>query len=189
MFGFGKKQRLDGIRVAVLAADGVEENELAGPWKALRKAGAGLYLISPRLGKIQAVKAFAPARKVPVDATFDEVHPASFAALLLPGGFVSPDLLRRHEKALQFVRSFDRIGKPIAAIGHAAWLLASAGRLQGRKVTSWPGIQDDLRNAGAEWQDKPVVVDGNLLTARGPRDIKKFNKQVVRHFAELMEAY
>ena len=188
MFGFGRKKKLQGIRVAVLAADGVEQIELTSPWKALLKAGAEVYLISPRSGKIQAVNALAPGRRIPVDATLDEVHPASFAALLLPGGHVNPDLLRQNEKALKFVRSFDRQNKPIAAICHAPWLLASAGLLSGRTLTSWPGIQDDLRNAGANWKDQAVVVDNNLLTSRGPQDIKKFNKRMVAHFAEQLEA-
>ena len=186
MFGFGRKKRLQGVRVAVLAADGVEQIELTSPWKALRKAGAEVYLISLRRGKIQAVNALVPGEKIPVDATLDEVHPASFAALLLPGGFANPDRLRQNGKARDFVRSFARRGKPIAAICHAPWLLASAGCLSGRTVTSWPAIQDDVRNAGAEWKDEPVVVDGNLLTSRGPKDIKKFNKRMVAHFSELV---
>ena len=186
MFGFGRKKRLQGVRVAVLAADGVEQIELTSPWKALRKAGAEVYLISLRRGKIQAVNALVPGDRIPVDATIDEVHPASFAALLLPGGFVNPDLLRQNDKALQFVRAFARTGRPIAAICHAPWLLASAGYLSGRTVTSWPGIQDDVRNAGAQWKNQAVVVDGNLLTGRGPQDVKKFNKRVVAHFSELL---
>ena len=188
MLGFGKKKPLKGVRVAVLAADGVEQIELTSPWKALEQAGAEVYLISLRKGKIQAVNALVPGKRIPVDATLDEVHPASFAALLLPGGFVNPDLLRQSEKARTFVNSFARQSKPIAAICHAPWLLASAGLLRGRTLTSWPGIQDDMRNAGAEWQDKPVVVDDNLLTSRGPQDIKKFNKAVVKHFDDLVNA-
>src|SRR5690348_5525934 len=113
MFGFGKK-RLAGIRVAVLAADGVEQIEIESPWKALRDAGAELYLISLRSGKIQAVNALVPGARIPVDATLDEAHPASFAALLLPGGLVNPDLLRRNEKVQKFVRSFMRSNKPVA---------------------------------------------------------------------------
>jgi protease I len=188
MLGFGRKKSLRGIRVAVLATDGVEQIELTAPWKALDKAGAEVYLISPKRGKIQAVNALLPGEKIPVDATLDEVHPASFAALLLPGGFVNPDLLRQNDKARDFVRSFARNGKPIAAICHAPWLLASAGCLSGRTVTSWPAIQDDVRNAGAEWKDEAVVVDGNLLTGRGPKDVKKFNKRMVRHFNKLVNA-
>ncbi len=188
MFGFGNKKPLLGIRIAVLAADGVEQIELTSPWKALHKAGAELYLISLRKGKIQAVNALAPGERITVDATLDEAHPASFAALLLPGGLASPDLMRQQPKALDFVRSFARTGRPIAAICHAPWLLASAGLLQGRTLTSWPGIQDDMRNAGAIWKDEPVVIDGNLLTSRGPQDIKKFNKRTIAHFAELLNA-
>jgi protease I len=188
MFGFGKKKPLTGIRVAILAADGVEQIELTSPWKALHKAGAELFLISLRRGKIQAMNALSPGKRIPVDATLDEVHPASFAALLLPGGFVSPDLLRQNAQAIDFVHSFTRTNKPIASICHGPWLLASAGALRGRTITSWPGIQDDMRNAGATWQDEPVVVDGNLLTSRGPHDIKKFNKRLIQHFTEQVNA-
>jgi len=188
MLGFGKKKRLMGVRVAVLAADGVEQIELTSPWKALHKAGAEVYLVSLRKGKIQAVNALVPGKRIPVDATLDEVHPASFAALLLPGGFMNPDLLRQNEKARKFAASFARQQKPIAAICHAPWLLASAGLLGGRTLTSWPGIQDDMRNAGALWRDAAVVVDNNLLTSRGPQDIKKFNKAMVKHFDELVNA-
>ena len=184
MFGFGNKKKLQGIRVAVLAADGVEQIEIKSPWKALRDAGAEVYLVSIRSGKIQAVNALVPGDRIPVDATIDEVHPASFAALLLPGGFMNPDLLRRNDKVQKFVRSFMRTNKPVASICHGPWVLASAGLLNGRTLTSWPNIQDDLRNAGATWQNEPVVVDANLLTGRGPRDIKKFNKRLVTHFAQ-----
>lgn len=185
MFGWGKKP-LVGVRVAILAADGVEQIEIKSPWKALTKAGAEVYLISLRKGKIQAVNALVPGDRIPVDATLDEVHPASFAALLLPGGFVNPDMLRQNKKALDFVRAFEKSNKPIAAICHAPWLFASLGTARGRTLTSWPGIQDDMVNAGADWQDKPVVIDGNLLTSRGPQDIKKFNKQIVSHFETLL---
>ena len=184
MFGFGKKKSLQGVRVAVLATDGVEQDELAKPWKALEDAGAEVYLISRRTGRIQAVKSLAQSNTIPVDATLDEVHPASFAALFIPGGLASPDRLRQNDKALDFVRLFSRRNKPIAAIAQGAWVLASAGILSGRTATSWPGIQDDLRNAGAQWQDEPVVVDDNLVTGRGPKDLKKFNKRMVEHFAE-----
>jgi protease I len=189
MFGFGKKKPLAGIRVAVLATDGVEQIELTSPWAALHKAGAELFLISLRRGKIQAMNALVPGKRIPVDATLNDVHPSSFAALLLPGGFVNPDLLRQSSKAVDFVRSFIRSDRPIAAICHGPWLLASAGALRGRTITSWPGIQDDMRNAGAIWQDEPVVIDGNILTSRGPHDIKKFNKHTIKHFTELVNAY
>jgi protease I len=181
MFGWGKKP-LVGVRVAILATDGVEQSEIKSPWRALHKAGAEVYLISPRKGKIQAVNHLTPGERIPVDATLDEVHPASFAALLLPGGSVNPDTLRQDKKALDFVRSFVKSNKPIAAICHAPWLLASIGEAEGRTLTSWPGIQDDMTNAGANWKDKPVVIDENLLTSRSPKDLKKFNKGIVNHF-------
>src|SRR3954453_9689372 len=118
MLGFGKKKSLTGVRIAVLATDGVEEIELSSPWKALAKAGAEGFLVSLKKGKIQAVNALVPGSRMPVDATLDEVHPASFAALLLPGGFVNPDLLRQNDKALKFVSAFAHPNKPIAAICH-----------------------------------------------------------------------
>ena len=185
MFGFGKKP-LVGVRVAILAADGVEQIEIKSPWRALANAGAEVYLISPKKGKIQAVNHLTPGERIPVDATLDEVHPASFAALLLPGGSVNPDTLRQNKKALDFVRVFVRSNKPIAAICHAPWLLASLDAARGRTLTSWPGIQDDMVNAGADWQDEAVVIDDNLLTSRGPKDIKKFDKAIVKHFEKLL---
>jgi protease I len=183
MLGFGKKQ-LRGIRVAVLATDGVEQSEVSAPWKALQKAGAELYLVSPHKGKIQAVQGSSSGDRIPVDATLDEAAPVAFNALLLPGGMLNPERLRQDQKAIDFVRTFARQGKPIAASTHASWLLITAGLAQGRTLTSSPGMRDDIRNAGGTWKDEPVVVDENLLTMRGPKDIKKFSKAIVGHFAQ-----
>lgn len=183
MFGFGKK-RLRGIRIAVLATDGVEQVEVSAPWKALQKAGAELYLVSPHKGKIQAVRGRSSGDRMPVDATIEEVAPVAFNALLLPGGMASPDRLRQDQQAIDFVRAFARQGKPIAASSHAPWILATAGIIAGRVLTSSPGTQDDIRNAGGTWEDEPIVTDTNLLTGRGAKDIKKFSKAIVDHFAE-----
>lgn len=190
MFGFGRKKRQlkrKQIRVAILVADGVEQAHLDASIKALRRAEAETFIVSLRSGKIQALQGLKKGTTVPVDVTVDEVHPASFAALLLPGGSTSADRLRLNRSVLEFVRAFHRNRKPIAAIGHATWVLASAGVLSGRNVTSWPGIQDDLTNAGALWMDEPYVLDENLLTSRTARDLRAFTKQLVKHFAKHAE--
>ena len=176
--------KLEGRRVAVLAADGFEMVELAVPVGALRMAGATVDIISLREGRIRGVNLHEPASRVGVDKTVEEANPAEYDALLLPGGFINPDLLRQSQRAREFVRAFDAAGKPIATLCHGAWLLASAGLLQGRTLTSWPGIRDDLVNAGATWLDKEVVHDGNLVTSRGPQDMKSFVAAVLAHFAE-----
>ncbi len=188
MFGFGKKKaRLKQSRIAVLAADGVEQAQLDAAVKQLRRAGAEIFILAPRPGKIQALRALKSGTKVPVDATLDEVHPASFAALVIPGGTFNADRLRRDARAREFVRAFVRSGKPVAMIGHAPWVLASAGVLEGRKLTSWPGIKDDVANAGGEWLDEPYVQDGNLLSGRTTGDLRKFNKQLKKHVARLVD--
>lgn len=189
MFGFGKKKnRLKGARVAFLVADGVEQSQLDAAVKQLRSAGAEIFIIAPRSGKIQALNALKTGAKVPVDGTLEDTHPASFAALVIPGGTIAADRLRQNVRALEFIRSFDRNAKPIAALGHAAWVLASAGVTSGRKLTGWPGIKDDATNAGAEWLDEPYVLDGHLLTGRTSRDLKQFSKQLRKHFASNIAA-
>ena len=188
MFGFGKKKaRLKRSRIAVLVADGVEQAQLDAAVKQLRGAGAEIFIVAPRYGKIQALRALQPGAKVPVDVTLEEVHPASFAALVIPGGTLHADRLRQNERAREFVRAFVRSGKPVALMGHAPWVLASAGVLEGRRLTSWPGIKDDVINAGGEWVDEPYVQDGNLLSGRTTRDLRKFSKQLKKHVAELVD--
>lgn len=190
MFGFGKKRKLKKKqpRVAVLVADGVEQAQLDAGIKALRRADAEVFIVAPQANTIRALRALKSGTKVPVDATLEDVHPASFGALFIPGGTIAADHLRLDLRALEFVRSFDRNRKPIAAIGHAGWVLASAGVLRGRKATAWPGIHDDLVNAGAEWVDKPYVKDENLLTSRTTKDVGKFSRQLIKHFGEYAEA-
>jgi protease I len=184
MFGFGKrKDRLKNVRVAILAADGVEQSQLDAVVKKLRSAGAEIFMLSLRPGKLQAMHGLKRGDKIPVDGAIDEVHPASFGGLFIPGGAISAERLRQNLRVLEFVRSFDRTGKPIAVVGHGALVLASAGITSGRTLTAWPGIKDDLVNAGAGWADETYVLDGNLLTSRTSRDIGKFNKQIVDHFA------
>ena len=153
--------------------------------KKLRSAGAELYILSLRPDKLQAMHGLKTSAKIPVDGTLDEVHPASFGALFIPGGAISAERLRQNLHVLEFVRSFDRNAKPIAAIGHGVLVLGSAGVLRTRRLTAWPGIKDDVANAGAEWVDEAYTVDGNLLTGRATRDINKFTKQLVDHVAHM----
>jgi protease I len=177
-------QRLKGRRIAALAADGFEKVELVVPMKALQAAGAMVDVISLRHGSIRGVNLHEPASRVHVDKTIAEANPADYDGLLLPGGFINPDLLRQSAQARAFVRAFDEAGKPIASLCHGPWVLASAGLLQGRTLTSWPGVRDDLVNAGATWLDQQLVRDGNLVTSRGPQDLVPFVQGCVELFAE-----
>lgn len=178
------KKKLKGRRIAVLAADGFENVELTVPVKALRAAGAKVDVISLRRGRIRGVNLHEPARRVRVTKTVAESAPEAYDGLLVPGGFINPDLLRQSAEARAFVRSFDTARKPIASLCHGPWLLASAGLLQGRTLTSWPGIRDDVVNAGATWLDQEVVGDGNLVTSRGPQDLAPFTDAIIELFAE-----
>ena len=150
------EQRLKGRRIAALAADGFEKVELVIPMRALQAAGAKVDVISLRHGRIRGVNLHEPASRVHVDKTIAEANPDDYDGLLLPGGFINPDLLRQSAEAREFVRAFDRDGKPIATLCHGPWVLASAGLLKGRTLTSWPGVRDDLVNAGATWLDRGV---------------------------------
>jgi protease I len=177
-------QRLKGRRIAALAADGFEKVELVIPMNALKAAGAKVDVISLRHGNIRGVNLHEPASRVHVDKTIAEAHPNDYDGLLLPGGFINPDLLRQSAEAREFVRAFDRTGKPIASLCHGPWVLASAGLLQGRTLTAWPGVRDDLVNAGATWLDQEFVRDGNLATSRGPQDLIPFVKGCLDLFAQ-----
>ena len=170
-------------RVAVLAADGFEKVELTVPVTVMKAAGATVEVVSLRPGRIRGVNLHEPAGRVRVDRTLDDVDPMDYDALLVPGGFINPDLLRQSAEAREFVRAFDSANKPIASLCHGPWLLASAGMLSGRTLTSWPGIRDDMVNAGATWLDEPIVSDGNLITSRGPQDLVPFVRGLIAHFA------
>jgi protease I len=165
---------LTGRRIAVLAVDGFEKVELTVPVAALKMAGADVDIVSLHAGRIRGVNLHEPASMVRVDKTLDQASPAKYDGLLIPGGFINPDLLRQSAEARDFVRAFDRQGKPIATLCHGPWLLASAGLVSGRTMTSWPGIRDDMVNAGATWLDQKVVRDGNWVTSRGPQDMVPF---------------
>lgn len=176
--------KVEGRRVAVLAADGFEKVELAVPAAALRAAGAIVEVISLRRGKIRGLHLYEPTGRLVVDATVHDASPSAYDALFVPGGFISPDLLRQSAAAREWARSFDDEAKPIATICHGPWLFASAGVLRDRVVTSWPGIRDDVVNAGATWIDRDVVRDGNLVTSRSPHDLAAFVEAMLQLFGE-----
>lgn len=177
---------LKDLNVAILATDGFEQVELTGPRHSLQTEGARTVLISARADPILGMHHDKPGDRFPVDLTFLQAatEPDVFDALLLPGGVVNADEIRMQPKAQEFVRAMFDAGKPVAVICHGAWLLISAGVVKGQKMTSWPSLQDDLRNAGAEWVDEEVVVDGNLVSSRKPDDIPAFN----RAFIEVLQA-
>jgi protease I len=175
---------LKGKRIAALAADGFEKVELTIPMKAIKLAGAKVDVVSLREGSIRGVNLHEPATRIEVTKTVQQANPDDYDALLVPGGFINPDLLRQSEEAREFVRTFDREKKPIATLCHGPWVLASAGLLKGRTLTSWPGVRDDLVNAGAIWLDEEFVRDGNLGTSRGPQDLYAFIPGILELFAE-----
>jgi len=174
---------LQGKTVAILAADMFERVELEEPRRALEDAGARTEIVSIHDGEIQGFDHFEPASTVKVDRTIEEVMPEDYNALLIPGGVGNPDQLRGNENAVVFVREFVEAGKPTAVICHGPWLLVEAGVVRGRRVTSWPTLETDIRNAGGEWVDEEVVVDGNLVTSRKPDDIPAFNEKMVELIA------
>src|SRR5918912_883489 len=175
---------LKGKKIAFLAADMFEEVELAEPWKALEQAGAELELVSLEEGEIQGFNHYDKAGSFKVDKTVEEASANDYDGLVLPGGVGNPDNLRQDENAVQFVRDFFEQGKPVAAICHAPWTLVEAGVVRGRKLTSWPSVQTDIRNAGGNWVDEEVVVDSGLVTSRKPDDIPAFNEKMIEEFCE-----
>lgn len=176
--------KLEGMRVAILASDGVEDAELREPQKALEAAGAKTTLFAPKAGSIHSFKHHDKADTFKVDKTLTQADPSQFDAVLLPGGALNADTLRVQPRAQEFVREMDRQGKPIAVICHAPWLLVSAGCVRGRTMTSYHTIQDDLRNAGANWRDEEVVRDRNWISSRQPSDIPAFNREMIELFSE-----
>ena len=161
--------------VAFLVADeGIEQIELTEPWKAVTDAGHEAVLVSPKPGEVQMFEHLDKADTKAVDRTVSEVSAGDFDALVLPGGVANPDALRMDEGAVALVKEFVASGRPVAAICHAPWTLVEADVLAGRTLTSWPSLQTDIRNAGGEWVDERVVVDGNLITSRNPDDLPAF---------------
>jgi len=174
---------LKGKKVAILAADMFERVELEEPRKALEGEGAEVEVVSLEHGEIKGFDHFDPANTVKVDRTVEEASPDDYDALLIPGGVGNPDQLRGDENAVSFVQQFHRAGKPIAVICHGPWMLVESGVVRGKRVTSWPTLETDIRNAGGDWVDHEVVVDGNLVTSRKPDDIPAFNREMLRIFS------
>jgi protease I len=176
---------LDGKKIAFLTAqEGVEEVELTEPWKAVKEAGGEPVLIAPEEGEVQAFNHLDKSSTYPVDKTLEEADPADYDGVVLPGGVANPDQLRTEPGALEFLRSIFAAGKPAGVICHGPWTLIDAELVQGRKLTSWPSLKTDLRNAGAEWVDEEVVVDEGLVSSRNPDDLPAFCSKIVEEFAE-----
>jgi len=176
---------LSGKKIAFLTAnEGVEEVELTEPRKAVTEAGAETELLAPEPGEVQAFDHLDKAEAYPVDKVVGDASASDYDGLVLPGGVANPDNLRTHPEAVSFVRDFFAAGKPVAAICHGPWTLIEADVVKGRKLTSWPSLQTDLRNAGAEWVDEEVVVDEGLVTSRKPDDLDAFNAKIVEEFEE-----
>lgn len=171
--------RLSGKRVAILVENGFEQNELEEPKKALEGAGAWTEIVSPVEGQVRSWKNNEWSNLFHVDTTLDEAASMDYDALLLPGGVMNPDKLRMNPVAVEFVRSFWDEGKPIAAICHGPWMLIEAGIVDGCRLTSWPSLQTDIRNAGGEWVDEEVVTNNGLVTSRKPDDIPAFNRKMI----------
>lgn len=181
-------ERLEGIRVAILATNGYEQVELTSPRQALEEAGAETAVVSPESGSITGWDHTDWGDDVDVDVTLDEAREEDFDALLLPGGVLNPDKLRMDDRAVRFVRSFFDAGKPVAAICHGPQTMIDAEVVEGRRMTSYPAIRWDLINAGADWVDQSVVVDDGLITSRKPDDLPAFNEAVVNEFSLIRSA-
>jgi protease I len=176
---------LNGKKIAFLTAnEGVEEVELTEPRKAVEGAGAATELLAPEAGEVQAFNHLDKSETFTVDKVVADVSADEYDGLVLPGGVANPDNLRTHPKAVSFIRDFFSAGKPVGVICHGPWTLIEAGVVDGRRLTSWPSLQTDLRNAGAEWVDEEVVVDNGLVTSRKPDDLEAFNAKIVEEFAE-----
>jgi deglycase len=182
------KKNLNGKKVAILVDQGFEQVELIKPRKALDNAGAETKVISPQEGEVRGWNIKKWGKSIAVDVPLESADPSEFDALLLPGGVMNPDKLRMNSQAVEFVKHFIDAGKPVAAICHGPWTLIEAGGVQGRTVTSWPSLQTDLRNAGANWVDQEVATDKGLVTSRKPDDIRAFNKKMIEEFAEGAQA-
>jgi protease I len=178
------EQAISGINIAILVTEGFEQVELTGPRDALEQAGAIVRIISDKHGKVQGFNHDEKADEFDVDLIFDEADTTEFDAVLLPGGVFNSDNIRMIPGAQRFVQGMQKDGKPIAVICHGGWLLVSAGLVKGRTMTSWPSLQDDIRNAGGNWVDQEVQVDGNLVSSRKPADIPAFNRKVIEVLAQ-----
>lgn len=175
--------KLKGVKVAILVADGFEQVEMTEPKKALEEAGAKIFIVSPEKEKVKGWQKTDWGDEFKVDIALEKANPNDYDALVLPGGQINPDKLRTMETAVQFTKSFFDKGKPVGAICHAPWLLIEAGVLDGRKCTSYHSIKTDVKNAGGNWVDEEVVSDGGLITSRKPDDLPAFNRKLIEEFS------
>ncbi len=177
--------QLEGKTVAFLTAqEGVEEVELTEPWKAVQDAGATAKLIAPESSEVQAFNHLDKSSTYPVDQSLEDADPDDYDALVLPGGVANPDQLRTDPRAIEFVQKIFSAGKPVGVVCHGPWTLVEADLVRGRKLTSWPSLQTDIRNAGGEWVNEEVVVDQGLVSSRKPDDLPAFCAKIVEEFAE-----
>jgi protease I len=178
------RANLRGFKVAFLTTDGFEQSELLEPRKALQAAGADTFVVSPQTVSVRGWNHKQWGEQVAVDQTLEAADPRDYDALVLPGGVMNPDALRMQPKAVAFVKSFFDAGKPVGAICHGPWTVIESGAARGHRMTSWPSLKTDVRNAGAEWVDEEVVVDQNLVTSRKPDDIPAFNREIINLFKQ-----
>jgi len=178
---------LTSLKVAILVADGYEQVELEEPRKVLQQVGATTTVVSPQKGEVKGWKSTEWGERIKVELPLEQAKAEDFDALLLPGGVMNPDKLRMQPQAVEFVKSFFDANKPVAAICHGPWTIIEAGAAKGRKIASWPSLKTDLKNAGAEWKDEEVVVDGNLVTSRKPDDIPAFNREMIKLFGQAQD--
>ncbi|HEY7967103.1 MAG TPA: type 1 glutamine amidotransferase domain-containing protein [Solirubrobacteraceae bacterium] len=182
--------KLNGRTIAFLVAqEGIEEVELTGPREAVEKAGANTQLIAPQAGEVQAFEHLDKGSRYKVDRTLDEADADDYDGLVLPGGVANPDQLRTDPRAVRFVQDFFAAGKPVGVICHGPWTLVEADVVRGRRITSWPSLQTDIRNAGGEWVDEEVVVDERLVSSRKPDDLPAFCEAIVEQFAQAAVAH
>jgi protease I len=177
------QEKLQGMNVAILVTDGFEQVELLKPRQALEDAGAETSVVSPKTDRVRGWNFTEWGDQLDVEVALDQTSPEDFDALLLPGGVINPDSLRMQPKAIAFVKAFFDAGKPVASICHGPWTVINAGAARGRRVTSWPSLEVDLRNAGAQWVDEEVVTDQGLVTSRKPDDIPAFNRAMIDLFS------
>jgi protease I len=182
------EQNLQGKRIAFIATDMVEEVELTEPWQAVKDAGGEPELLSIKSGEIQAFNHYNKSKTYKVDKEISSTPMDDYDGLVIPGGVGNPDTMRMHDDAVEFVRSFFEAGKPVAAICHGPWMLVEADVARGRKITSWPSLKTDIRNAGGNWVDQEVVVDQGLVTSRKPDDLPAFCKKLIEELAEGVHA-
>jgi len=176
-------EKLKGVKVAILVTDGFEQVELTEPRKALDDAGADTSIISPKRDVVRGWNFTDWGDNFAVDVALDKARPEDFDALLLPGGVTNPDRLRIEPKAVEFVKSFFSADKPVAAICHGPWTVIEAQAARGKRIAAWPSLKTDLSNAGAQWIDEEVVVDGKLVSSRKPDDIPAFNREIINVFS------